>query len=805
MTAMYRVQLRLSFLFLTLMLTVLACNLPEVMGLGSTPTPSITPTPTVTQTPTPTPTYLPSSQLQTAEKANFNGEWDRALIEYQKVFEQTINPIDRGSAQLGIGVTLIRVGRFQEAVETLDLFITSYPDHDRLGQGFFHRAQAQEALGRFGEAAQDYQQYLIHRPGLIDAYVQELRGDALKADGDHSAAVAVYKDALQAPQLSSGLEIEIKIAQTYASMGDYIMAISKYSEIYDRTISDYTKAQMDYLRGQAYTALGQIDQAYALYLHAVENYHRSDYSYLGLVALVQAGFQVNELDRGMVDYFAEEYGFALAAFNRYLTTYPVEHDGAVHYYKGLTLRELDRYEDAVNEWDLLIDDHPGDYYWDQGCEQKAYTEWAYLGQYDQAVQTLMDFVAAVPDHDRASEFLYDAARARERSGQLEQAAQLWERLGTDYPNSEWTFRGLFLSGIARYRLNDFKGSQAALQRSLEVAVEPSDRAAVYLWIGKLHQAQGEEESAQAAWRIAMDADPNSYYAIRAEDLLAGRKPFQPLGVFNFDVDLEVERQEAEKWMRATFPITGPEPLSDLDSRLVNDLRMVRGGEFWRLGLYNQARLEFESLRDEYENDAETNYRLMHYFLDLGLYRSAIIAAWQVIHLGGIDYATIEAAPIYLYYIRFAPYFGELILPQALDRGLDGLFLLSVARQESFFESFAISYAGARGLMQVIPNTGQEIFNELGWPPGYTDDDLYRPVVSVRMGSYYLAAQRDRFDGDLYASLAAYNAGPGAAIIWKELAPEDPDLFVEVIRYGQTRDYIRTIYWAYANYCNLYIE
>ena len=805
MAAMYRVLLRLSLLFITLTVALLACNLPEVIGLSPTPTPSLTPTPTATQTPTPTPTYLPSSRLQTAERANFNGEWDRALVEYQRILEQTVNPNERGSAQLGIGATLINIGRFQDAYEALDLYIYSYPDHFRLGQGYFHRAQTLEALGRFGEAAQDYQQYLIHRPGLIDAYVQELRGDALKAVGNYSAAIAVYKDALQAPQLGVGLEIEIKIARTYASMGDYAMAVSKYTEIFNRAISDDTKAQMDYLRGQAYTALGQLDQAYTFYLHAVENYHRSDYSYLGLVALVEAGVLVNELDRGLVDYFAEQYGVALAAFNRYLAAYPVEHDGTVHYYKGLTLRELDRYADAVNEWDLLIDDHPGDHYWDQACEQKAYTQWAYMGQYDQAVQTLMDFVAAVPDHDRASEFLYDAARVRERSGQLEQAAQLWEQLGTDYPDSEWTFRGLFLAGIARYRLNDYKGSQAALQRSLEVAVEPSDRAASYLWIGKSHQAQGEEESAQAAWRIAMEADPNSYYALRAEDLLAGREPFQPLGVFDFNVDLEVERQEAEEWIKATFAITDSEPLSELGSRLANDPRMVRGEEFWQLGLYNQARTEFESLRDESENDAEANYRLMHYFRDLGLYRSAIIAAWQVIHLGGIDYATIEAAPVYLSYIRFAPYFGELILPQALDRGLDGLFLLSVARQESLFEGFAISYADARGLMQIIPSTGQDIFNELGWPPGYTEDDLYRPAVSVRMGSHYLATQRDRFNGDLYASLAAYNAGPGAAMIWKELAPEDPDLFLEVVRYGQTRDYIRTIYWAYANYCNLYIE
>ena len=805
MAAMYLVRLRLPLLFISLTVALLACNLPEVIGLGATPTPSLTPTPTVTQTPTPTPTPLPSSRLRTAERANFNGEWDRALVEYRKILEQTIHSNEAGSAQLGLGATLINIGRFQEAIEALDLYINSYPDHFRLGQGFFHRAQAHKALGRFEEAAHDYQQYLIHRPGLIDAYVQELRGDALKSVGDYSAAIAVYKDALQAPQLSYGLGIEIKIARTYASMGEYTMAISKYTEIYNRAISDHTKAQMDYLRGQAYTALGQIDQAHTLYLHSVENYPRSEYSYLGLVTLVGAGVPVNELDRGLVDYFAEQYGVALAAFNRYLTAYPVEHDGTAHYYKGLALRELDRYEDAVNEWDLLIVDHHGDHYWDQACEQKAYTQWAYLGQYEQAVQTLMDFVEAVPDHDRASEFLFDAARVRERASQLEQAAQLWERLGMDYPESEWTFRGLFLSGIARYRLNDYEGSRAVLQRGLEIAVEPPDRAAAYLWIGKSHQVQGEEESAQAAWRIAIEADPNGYYALRAEDLLAGREPFQTLGVFDFNVDLEVERQEAEEWIKATFDITGPEPLSQLDSRLANDPRMVRGEEFWQLGLYDQARLEFESLRDEAENDAEANYRLMHYFLDLGLYRSAIIAAWQVIHLGGIDYATIEAAPIYLSYIRFAPYFGELILPQALDRGLDSLFLLSVVRQESLFEGFAISYADARGLMQIIPSTGQEIFNELGWPPGYTEDDLYRPVVSVRMGVHYLATQRDRFNSDLYASLAAYNAGPGAAMIWKELAPEDPDLFLEVIRYGQTRDYIRTIYWAYNNYCTLYIE
>jgi len=130
-------------------------------------------------------------------------------------------------------------------------------------------------------------------------------------------------------------------------------------------------------------------------------------------------------------------------------------------------------------------------------------------------------------------------------------------------------------------------------------------------------------------------------------------------------------------------------------------------------------------------------------------------------------------------------------------------LLSVVRQESLFEGFATSYADARGLMQVIPSTGAAIAGELGWPPGYAESDLHRPIVSVRFGTYYLAAERDRFDGDLFAALAAYNAGPGNALAWKELAPSDPDLFLEVLRFSEPRLYIKTIYEVFSIYRQLY--
>jgi soluble lytic murein transglycosylase len=106
-------------------------------------------------------------------------------------------------------------------------------------------------------------------------------------------------------------------------------------------------------------------------------------------------------------------------------------------------------------------------------------------------------------------------------------------------------------------------------------------------------------------------------------------------------------------------------------------------------------------------------------------------------------------------------------------------------------------------MQIIPDTGAQIASEIGWPPEYAQKDLFRPMVSVRFGAYYLGKTRDLLGGNLYGGLAAYNAGPGNAVAWKDLAGNDPDLLLEVIRFQETRDYIRYIYEIYSTYRGLY--
>jgi soluble lytic murein transglycosylase len=128
------------------------------------------------------------------------------------------------------------------------------------------------------------------------------------------------------------------------------------------------------------------------------------------------------------------------------------------------------------------------------------------------------------------------------------------------------------------------------------------------------------------------------------------------------------------------------------------------------------------------------------------------------------------------------------------------------RQESTYEGFIRSGAGARGLMQIMPATGAQIAENLGWPDNYTVDDLDRPQVSIVFGASYLRQQRNLFEGDIFATLAAYNGGPGNTLAWKELTPiDDPDLFLEIVRIEETRNYIRLINEIHYIYGWLYGE
>lgn len=777
-------------------LPVLATATPS-----QTPTPTSTPTPTQTPTPTPTPTPLPEARVELGDNALFNGDWDSAQREFQTALSSSPEEEVQLAARLGLGHTYLLSGRYEEAEEILQTLVEEQPSDQVAADATFFLAKVLSLQERPLEAIDAFDSYLDIRPGLIASYVHELRGDAFTANGDYSEAVIAYQAALQSERLSGGLSTEIKLARAYALSGDFATAVVAYQDIYNRTSNDFTKAQMNLLMGQAYLAMDEPEQAYAVYQDNVNNYPLAFDSYTSLIALVNAGVPVEEFNRGLVDYHAGEYGVALAAFDRYLQSSPEDPSSGL-YYKGLSLSGLGEYRGAIEAWEEIIRSHPESSFWDEAWEQKAFVHWYYLEQYGRAGETLENFVEEAPTNPRAGEFLFEAARIAERNGKLDQAARLWERSATEYPGTEEAYRALFLSGVTRYRMADYAAAHNIFQLMLGQPVELEQRAAAFLWSGKAQMAMGDETGARAAWEQGAAADPTGYYSERARDLLEGLAPFTPPQEYDLVFDSRSERAEAEAWVRTVFNLpegtnlSGPGPLQE-------DPRFQRGNELWRLGLYNEARLEFEDLREAVLEDPANTYRLANHLIEIGLYRSGILAARQVLTLAGMDDAETMSAPIYFNHLRFGPYFRELVIPASQTYNFHPLFLFSVMRQESLFEGFVRSSADARGLMQIIPSTGQEVAANAGWPPEYTSEDLYRPLVSVNLGCDYLNRQSAFLGGDMYAALAAYNGGPGNALAWQKLVPPDPDLYLEVIRFDETRTYIRRIYEIFNIYRQIY--
>jgi soluble lytic murein transglycosylase len=171
-------------------------------------------------------------------------------------------------------------------------------------------------------------------------------------------------------------------------------------------------------------------------------------------------------------------------------------------------------------------------------------------------------------------------------------------------------------------------------------------------------------------------------------------------------------------------------------------------------------------------------------------------------LSNVSEEDANTAPPGLWRLAYPAPFVSIVRDVSDEEDVPDVLLLSVIRQESFFDPLAGSTAGALGLAQVIPATGETIAQDMG-VEDFSIDDLYRPSVSLRFGAHYLGQQLDAFDGDVYAALAAYNGGPGNAAKWSDVAGGDPDRFLEEVEFDQTKAYLRLVSENLARYRQVY--
>jgi soluble lytic murein transglycosylase len=151
--------------------------------------------------------------------------------------------------------------------------------------------------------------------------------------------------------------------------------------------------------------------------------------------------------------------------------------------------------------------------------------------------------------------------------------------------------------------------------------------------------------------------------------------------------------------------------------------------------------------------------------------------------------------------------GELTLPlrhediirqQAKEKGVPADLIAAVIYEESKFQD-QTSSAGARGLMQITPDTADTIENLSGGET-FVYEDLADPDLNIRYGTFYLAYLLDKYDGDVVAALAAYNAGEGNADAWGGAGMAIAD-----IEFPETYDYVKDVIERRDQYRKKYAE
>ncbi len=141
---------------------------------------------------------------------------------------------------------------------------------------------------------------------------------------------------------------------------------------------------------------------------------------------------------------------------------------------------------------------------------------------------------------------------------------------------------------------------------------------------------------------------------------------------------------------------------------------------------------------------------------------------------------------------------DIIRQQAAEKGVDASLIAAVIYSESRFQD-QTSDAGARGLMQITPEAAQEI-ERLSGGTTFKLEDLSDPEINIRYGTFLLAELIDRFEGNVTAALAAYNAGPANAEKWG-----GSDLNTSDIRFPETRAYVEGVLEKQVEYRDHYAK
>jgi soluble lytic murein transglycosylase len=322
---------------------------------------------------------------------------------------------------------------------------------------------------------------------------------------------------------------------------------------------------------------------------------------------------------------------------------------------------------------------------------------------------------------------------------------------------------LLREGWAAYELGRNVEAEAAFARALARTDAPDGvRATAMYWRARLAERGGRGADAREALRSVAETYGNHYYGMLAAKRLG--LPVTAAGADTPKVDDPARLGDAGRWLAAGRTLVS---VGLWDAAAPFYRAAVRGGG-----------AHAPSVALEAAEAAESAAALSE---AIGFAQLAV---------GDRDRTRPGSVPRGLWRLLYPAPPADAIVRAARENGLDPHLVASVALQESAFNPMAVSSAGARGLLQVMPAVGAELATTLRLER-YDAADLFDPDVNLRLGCAHLRAYVRRF-GSLPRALAAYNGGPARVERWSASATGDDERFVERIPIPETRLYVKRV-------------
>lgn len=405
------------------------------------------------------------------------------------------------------------------------------------------------------------------------------------------------------------------------------------------------------------------------------------------------------------------------------------------------------------------------------------------GRMDDAAMVYLEYAKRWPGSVKGQEILWGKGMDAEKAGNCVEASDWFQRVRQgNGKRSEWA---RFREGYCWYRQKDWAKAHEILGRERLQAKGTMREAAWYFDAASL-RALGDAARSDSLFRALAVIAPWSFHGHIARRRMGLEKALidslarQPDSVAGKPVPLSwaenappvLKRSDSLQFLRALMArVTGEDGLwkAELDA---TD-RAVRGAGPRELGLI----LWMRSLG--MENEAMPRVRRL---------------------LSRMTPEEMAKAPKALLKLFYPMHFLEDIKPHLRgDSVIDAGFVHAVMRQESGFDPWARSGAGAVGLLQLIPPTAKAMASRTGMR-GFDPSRLTDPAVNLRLGVAYLRDLERIWGGQPALILANYNAGPSPTLRWRDAFRTMPvEEAAEEITFWETRDYVKKClanWWTY---------